>query len=379
MSPPTPLAIDLGVDLQVTDDPQPSASPTATDTMFLIHPLSGPGSPHGLTKIESAGQAKTQFSGDPGLVAITDAFFNIGGAKIYLSSLETTAIAAASAFQPAHGPGQLVMPTVITAVDIEPVKDWCWDTNRIGIFNGADGASAATLNTLAQALIDATSARFSSLEADTILIPGVAPGTTREVRASVIAAALMARSDIATGNPNLAAAGNHTPLAAGQVNYAVGIKAERLEPEQQTLATQQVNCFRTVNNRVRKYGDWGLADLGLLPHWWDLSGSRTTMAIRAREQAVAEEMLFGQVDAEGAFLDRYKGALAGELAALQRLGAIYGTAQSPGYSVNVSQSVNPLSKVKQGIVTADILFRVSPPAVDLEITITRRAIDAEVA
>lgn len=375
----SPLDIDLGVDLEVTDDPQPSAAPTATDTMFLIHPLVDAGSPDGLTKIESAGQARESFPLEPSLLAITDAFFNIGGARIYLSSLETTAIAAASAFQPSHGPGQLVVPTVIASADLEPVKDWCWETNRIGIFNGADGASAATLATLSDALIDASSARFSSIEADTILIPGTAPGTTREVRASVIAAALMARSDIATGNPNLAAAGNHTPGAAGQVDYAVGIKGERPATQQQTLAEAQVNCFRTVNNRVRKYGDWTLADLDFLPHWWDLSGSRTTMAIRAREQAVAEEMMFSQVDAQGGFLDRYYGALSGELAALQRLGAIYGTAQSPGYSVNVSAAVNPLSQVKLGVVKADIVFRVSPPAVDLKITITRRAIDAEVA
>lgn len=375
----TPLALNLGVDVELVDEPTVAAAPTATDTMFLIHTVSASGSPTGLTELTSIQDANDTYPNEPTILAITDAFFNIGGGRILVSPLTATdAVTAAARFQPQHGPGQVVVPEVTTAADLVPLRDWCWANNRILIANGADGASTAALSALATALIDPSASRNAELEADTILIPGAAPGTSREVRASVIKAALMARSDINTGNPNLAAAGNHTPNAAGQVDYALGIKAERSATDQQTLATAQVNCFRTVNGNVRAYGDFTLANLTLLPDWWNVSGSRTMMAIRAREAAVAEELMFGQVAADGLFLDRYDGALSGVLAELQRIGAIYGSDQKPGYSVSVSAAVNPIEQIAQGIVTASILVKTSPSAGDLKVTITRRGLTQEV-
>lgn len=375
----SPLTLDLGVDVEVVDQPQVAAPPTATDTMFLIMSLAASGSPTTVQQVTSIQDANTKYPNEAGLLAITDAFFNIGGGRIYVSPMlgGDTPVTAAGRFTPQMGPGQVVAPAVVTSVDQAPLRDWCWDNNRIYIAQGADGASASALTTLATALVS-KNGRFAELEADTILIPGLAPGTTREVRASVIKAALMARSDINTGNPNLAAAGNHTPNAAGQVDYAVGIKAERSGAEQQTLATAQVNCFRSVNGNVRAYGDFTLADLATLPDWWNVSGSRTIMAIRAQEQAQAEELMFGQVAADGLFLDRYDGALSGVLAALQRKGAIYGTDQSPGYSVNVSSAVNPIDQIAQGVVKASVTVKTSPSAGDLTVTITRRGLTQEV-
>lgn len=375
----SPLAIgtDLGVELEVLDEPQPAAAPTATDTMFYVRNTALSGTPTGLREINSIGEAKSVYAGELAILADLETFFNVGGARVFVSSLETTPIAAVGLFTPQMGPGQVVLPDVVTAVDLEPVKDWAWDNNRILVANGADGASAATLETLATSLIDSSSGRFAMLEADTVLVPGGAGGTTREVRGSVVKAALMARSDINTGNPNLAAAGNHVPGGGGQVDYAVGIKAERPFTEIQDLAESQVNCFRTVNNRVRAYGDWTLADLSVLPHWWNMSGSRTVMAVRAREQAVAEELMFGQIAADGLFLDKYNGALSGVLAELQRAGAIYGSDSNPGYRVTVGGANNPLSEIAVGQVEAEITMRTSPEAVALKITLIRRAITQE--
>jgi hypothetical protein len=163
---------------------------------------------------------------------------------------------------------------------------------------------------------------------DWLTIPGIAAGTTRSAAGSVVMGGLIARSDRNTGNPNLAAAGStrRAPRASSTTRSASrrSGRSRRRRRWRRTRSTR----FRTVNNQVRSYGFWTLADLDVLPQWWDMSGSRTMMAIRAREGAVAEELLFGQIAADGAFLDRYKGALAGELAEFQRIGAVYGTAES---------------------------------------------------
>lgn len=368
----SPLDIDLGVDLTVTDEAPPSNPPVATDNGYLIHAFVGT-APTGVVRVDSPLQARELWPTETTLLTRIDGYFGAGGGRLYISALATDEGAAVARFGPEYGPGQLMAPDVVLLADQATLRDWAWANNRIYIAQAPDAASQSALTTLAAGLLS-SEGRYSMLEADTILIPGTAPGTTRECPASVIKGGLIARSDRVTGNPNLAAAGAHTPGAAGQVPYAVGIKSERSVTVQKALAQAQVNSFRTVYGQVRSYGYWTLANLTLLPHWWDVGGSRTIMAIRAREQAVAESMMFGQVAADGAFLDRYQGALSGELAEYQRIGAIYGTAETPGYNVDVSSVVNPLVNLATGKVTAVITAKTSPFAAELSITLTRRAI-----
>jgi hypothetical protein len=373
-----PLDLDLGVDLQIADDPAVVGAPTATDTGFLIHNMTQEESPETVERVKSPAHGRELYPDEPALHAAIDGFFNVGGSRLYVNKLDTDEVAAANAFDPTLGPGQLMAPQVVTTADQVSLRDWAWDNNRIYIAQAPDGASDAAVETLAAALINEEGGRFSMIEGDTLLIPGLAPGTTRDVAASVIKAGLMARSDRITGNPNLAAAGNHTPGAAGQADYVLGIKAERSTTSQKALAQAQVNSFRTVNGKVRSYGYWTLADLDALPHWWDVGGSRTVMAVRAREQAVAEELMFGQVAADGAFLDKYKGALSGVLAEFQRMGAIYGSELDPGYYVDTGVGVNPRENVAKGLITAVITLRTSPFAAALKIILTRRAIADQV-
>ena len=381
MAGPIDLDLTIGVDLDVVDEPEPNLPPTDTSTGFLVMSLTNVANPTEVRLIRSPADARSTYATEPALWAAVDAWFgtvgNAGG-RLYLSPLDTDAAAAVAAIPDAYGPGQIIAPEVVASVDQTAVRDAAWESNRFYVAQAPDGASDAALITLKDALVS-SEGRFAMLEADTIIIPGEAGGATREVPASVIAAALMARSDLRTGNPNLAAAGNHTPGASGQVDYALGIKADRTLEQIRTLAREQINTFRVVNQRVRKYGYWTLADLATLPQWWDVGGSRTIMALRAREQAVAEEMMFGQIAADGAFLDKYKGALSGELAAFQRLGAIYGTETDPGYNVDVSVVQNPVSQLAQGLVKAVVTVRTSPFAAALSITLTRRAITSAVA
>lgn len=373
----TLLDIDLGVDETIVDDAPPTSPPTATDTGFLIHSFTA-AAPAGVTEVTSALQARQLWPDEDALLAQIDGYFGAGGGRLLVSALATDVAAAVARYGPQYGPGQLMAPETVLLADQVTLRDWAWANNREYIAQAADGATQTALITQKDGLIS-ENGRNAMLIADWITIPGVAAGTTRDAAGSVIMGGLIARSDRTTGNPNLAAAGGHTPGAAGIVDYALGIKGERDIATQKTLAQNQVNCFRTVNNQVRSYGFWTLADLSVLPQWWDMSGSRTMMALRAREGAVAEDMMFGQIAADGAFLDRYKGALAGECAEFQRIGAVYGTDQQPGYRVDVSATVNPQSNLAQGKVTATIVAKTSPFAAELKLTLTRRAITDSVA
>lgn len=367
--------LEIGVELDIIDEQQPVNAPTATDTGFLLHSVAGTGLPD-FALLNSPAEASAVFANESSLLAEADAFFGEGGAKLYVSKLDPAAVPTSVArFSDDLGPGQLWAPEVNTATPLGVLAQWCFDHNKIGLFNGTDGATDTVLTTLATSLSSNPGGRFCSLEADTLLIPGVAGGTAREVSAAAVKAGLIARNDTATGNPNLAAAG----ITQGRCRYAIGLKAERTDASRQALAAAQVNTFKNVyGTTLASYGFLTLADLDVLPHWWDLSGSRTVMAIRALEAAVAEEFMFGEVDGSGAFLTRYEGALRGELAALQRLGAIYGNDNSPGYRVDVSSTVNPVTQLALGRVTATITVRTSPHARSLRIHIIRRRLDQEV-
>ena len=370
---PLDIGLELGVTLNIVDEPEAASPPTQTDTAFLIHSVAGSGAPSTeVTQVRSSGEARELYPNDPAITTITDGYFQIGGGRMFISPLDTDAAAAADAFLPEYGPGQLIAPEVTAQADQANLVQWSWDSNHVYLASAPDPASTqGALEGQATGLIS-PEARFSALCGDTVLMPGLAPGTTRELDGAVATAALIARSDIATGNPNLAAAGNHTPGAAGQIDSAVGVVAQRGLDELRQLANSQVNCFRTVYGQTRNYGFWTLADLDTLPQWWDLSGSRTIMALRAREELIAEELLFGQIAADGLFLDRYQASLSSVCAEFQRNGAIYGTDREPGYRVDVS--MNPTSTLATGLVTATVVVKTSPFAAALQINLVRRAI-----
>lgn len=365
--------VTIGTEIQIVDELAPVVAPTATDPLFLLHSDVATA-----VTITSAAQGRTAFTGSAGLVAIVDAYFAEGGATIHAAPLVdnagTPVIADSVAAFPADmGPGQLVAPEVNTAQGLADLADFAFDTNRIYIADAADGATDAALGALGDALIGATGGRFASLEADTLLIPGIASGTTREVPASVVKAALIARNDRDTGNPNLAAAGVN-----GQTRYVVGIQDERDETRRAALADHGINTFRRVYGRIRSYGYRSTADLDNYPHWWDLSGARTVMTVRAREQEVAEAHMFGQIDREGVFFASYETALAAVLRELQNVGALYGTTTQPGYTVSAGWDVNTPADIRAGRVAARITLRTSPFAEHIVVSIIRRPVDQEV-
>jgi len=366
--------VTIGIEIEIIDELAPVVAPTATDTLYLLH--SGVTDP---VTLVSAAEARDAFAGEAALIAMTDAYFAEGGAKLVAAPLDegsgSELAADLEAFPADLGPGQLVVPEVVTGAAMADLADWAYRTNRTYIGDGPDGADDGALTALAATVRASDGARFASVEADTLLVPGLASGTTRRVPASVVKAALIARSDIATLNPNLAAAGVN-----GQCRYVIGIDDERSETRRNALGEVGVNTFRTIfGQAIRAYGFRTTADLDDLPLWWDLSGSRTVMAVRARAAAVAEDHEFGQIDGGGAFLASYEAALARELKELQGLGALYAeSASRPGYSVTAGREVNPPASLAQGIVRARIRLKTSPFAEHVIVSIVRRALTAEV-
>lgn len=367
----------IGVDIEIVEEHRSRSAPVSTDPLYLIH--SDVSAAATYTDLASA---RSELNGSQSLSAIVEAYFAEGGRVLHAGELvevESTPDVAESVAQfPADmGPGQLIAPEFNTGADMKAFADWAWETNRLYIGDGAGGADDTALKGLVTTIRGGSGARFATVAADTLDVPY---GVIQTVPASVVQAAMMARNDLATGNPGIAAAGAPQGLRGdGECRYVNGITGERDEAARDDLADYGINCFRTVYGNIRNYGYRTCADTTTHPVWWDLSGARTMMAIRAREAAVAEAHLFGQIDAAGGFLTSYEASLARELAALQKIGAIFGTDTDPGYSVRAGWDVNPREDVAGGLIRSQIVVRLSPIAEQIQLSIIRRPITEGVA
>jgi hypothetical protein len=164
----------------------------------------------------------------------------------------------------------------------------------------------------------------------------------------------------------------------GRIDGALGISDPKDDTRRGALKNAQVNTAKDVWGSIRNYGFRTLADLTTLPHWWDLSGSRTVMAYRAKAAAIDEDFVFGQIDGQGGMLSRYEGRLRAAAKELYDAGALFGATPDEAYRVDVGESVNPNEDLAAGEVKANVFLKTSPFAEHLVTNITRRALTATV-
>lgn len=361
-----------GVEVVVVDEPAlgPGA-PTDTSTAFLI--TSDANAPATPTLLTSPTQTRTDFPTATTMWGETDVIFKegltqFGAPKIYAQKLlsGTTGLQdTLDLLVKELGPGQVVAPPVVTADDIAIVAQWAFDTNRVYFANGPTGASDSALITIADAVADSGYGRNTALFADDAIIPGIGVAT-RTVPWSCVAAGLVARNDLNTGNPGLAAAGDQ-----GICVYTLGVSAERSNAAMTSLNSHQINVARApYSGPIRTYGWRTLANLTNQPHWWDMSGARVVMDIRANALAVSEHVLFAQIDGNGELISRWNGLLTKRLLELCRVNALFGPPNT-AFTVDTGPNFNPIETIAQGILRAGIKVKTSPFAEQIDISLTR--------
>ena len=351
------MPISIGHEQIVVESPAVGDGVASISPLILIH--SAAASKQTFTDAEAAA---TALAASPALVAMTDAFFGEGGGEVTVVPLGGTGptytlTASLDAIGSAIAGGQVAAPEVVTTTLAAQLAAWAWQTNRAYLFDGADGSTVATLNTLGDAIRASQGDRASQGEADTLIIPGRAGGANREVPASVVTAGMIARVDRETGNPNLAVAG-----ARGQTRYVIGIKAERTAGDRNSLAEHGVNTFKRMRNgTIRKYGYRTTASANH-PQWWDLGGYRTVMDYRAFGEVAREDSMFAQIDGTGATLAALETRLAAKLKDLQDAGALFKRGLEPGYGVRCDLTTTTLADISAGHVYARTWMRTSPYA-----------------
>lgn len=274
-----------------------------------------------------------------------------GGSDDRAAIVDATYTAALAMFGKALGSGQIAIPGINSLTIQAALLTHAYNFNRVALIDAPDSTTASTLTSAASALRADVNARYGAMFGPKVTIPGLIPGTTREMWATVIVAALMARLK----DPSDAAAG-----VKGESRLALGVKYEYTDTERETLNTGSVNILRPLYGAVRNYGYRSLANPDTLPGWTQFSAARTVMGIKSQSEEIAERHVFAKIDGKGIEFSTLNGELSAMLSAFYRANALYGDTPEEAFLVDTGPTVNTPTSIIDGQIKANLFLRVSP-------------------
>ncbi len=289
-----------------------------------------------------------------------------GGNDDLANVTETQWTNALAVFTADMGPGTVSAPGRTTPAAYQALVAHGTANNRTYRLDPADNPSAAALIAAAAPAQSQVDPGRGGMEAPWIILPGLPTGTAlpappRIVPPCAAAAALSARSDAITGNPNLATAGSNTsndPLGAGVIPYAIGVTQTYSDADRGLLNAAGINVIRNVAGVVQAYG---FRTLSLDPNWQQLSWQRLRMAITDHATQIAASVFeFGQDAADGFLFSKFNGALSGMLQDYWAMGALFGRTAADAFIVDTGSDVNTPASVAAGAGLAVITTRMSP-------------------
>ena len=266
----------------------------------------------------------------------------------------TTDVATALArFEYGLGPGQVAAPGYTTTVVHTEVLKHCDAMRRVALLDLPDSASAATLVAGVQALALVKGVRYAQALAPWLSYPGPS-GAPVTVPFSGVQAALIARADAATGNPNQTAAGSN-----GMHRGTLGLSQVYDDATRKSLNEQGVTLAKEKYGAIRTYGGRtaaGPADTNWLP----FGNARVLMALAHEADAVAENYVFRQIDGGRRLFAALETDLNGVCLRYFNLGALFGDSAEEAFTVDTGAQVNTIASISAQEVHAVIRARVSP-------------------
>lgn len=245
--------------------------------------------------------------------------------------------------------------------------------NRIALLSLAKTATVADAKTAAEALLSGTNG-----ESGGILYPWVNIPSGNGVKAigpEGYAAGARARAHRTVG-PWRVPAGE-----IAQAKYVVSPYVELTRAQGDDLDASQVSAIRTIAGTTRLYGWRSLstdqANYGLLI-------GRDVLNYLAVEGAkLLEPYVFQTIDRRGQLLSRVASTLVGLVDPMAQAGGLFpkvvdGARIDPGYSVDVSEAVNPEVALIQNKIAAKVAVRVSPVGSLIELTIVKAGLASQV-
>lgn len=271
----------------------------------------------------------------------------------------------------AYGPGQVCAPGQISSGILQSVVDHCAQYRRIGLLDGQDSASTATVLGGFTGLAG-TNARYGAAFSPAVLFPGLTPNATRRIPASAIVAGRIADLDGGGGGYAQAAAG----LPAGVIDGAVGLAQDyALETDQDALynaTTGAVNPILARRSGIMVYGWKTLANPASQADYIGLSTARVLMAFEWKADALAEQYVHQRITP--AKINEFAQGLASIAHQMFIDGDLYGgpdNDENQAYYVNTKAPINTNGTAALRQINAEVGLKPTETADYVRITIVK--------
>lgn len=178
--------------------------------------------------------------------------------------------------------------------------------------------------------------------------------------------------------------GSHMPGAGSlsRATWLTGVETPVTAAEADTLDSAKVNALRVIQRAVRVYGARAATDDTL--NWRYITYRDFLNDLSVRCELALEDILFSPIDGRRALFGQIESRLIAILEPLRTAGALYeaidedGNLIDPGYSVEVSDAINPLTSLSDGLITAKVGVRISAVGDRITLTITKSNLTATV-
>jgi hypothetical protein len=281
------------------------------------------------------------------------------------AAVDAGAIAAALERLPyALGPGQVCAPGQVTTAVHTELLEHADAKHRVALLDLPDVADSSALAAAVEGLESAAGVRYGAAFAPWVLYPGPG-GATVTIPYSAVQAGLIARSDAASENPNLPAAGINgiSRHALGLTQTYTDAQREALNEVGVTLAIERYGTVRTYGARSAAGPDEEI--------WRWFSGAREVMAIAHEADAIAENYVLSQIDGQRTVFASLNGDLVGMLLEHYTRGALFGPTPAEAFAVDTGEQINTTETIVAGEIHAVIRVKTSPTAEWVSIEIVR--------
>lgn len=277
-----------------------------------------------------------------------------GGADDIANENDTAFQAAYDRLGSVDGTGQCIACGRTTSAAIATLANHAGANRRVALADLPDTPTTATLLAAAVTARGLVNARWLSLWAPWVTIPGLTSNTVRTIPFSSILAGLIATADRSVV-PAQAVAGRQY----GASIYALDVTQVYSDADRLALSNAGVNLARNIQGVVESYDYVSAADPNVLLAWRSFGSSRTAMLILAEADQLGDIYFGSLLDGKRKTLHAFGGAVEGILKALYDRDALYGETAADAYRVEVD-SVNSPETIANLELHAAAAFRVSP-------------------
>lgn len=271
------------------------------------------------------------------------------------------------------GPGQVAMPGLTSADAWLAIVEHVNRTRRNGLLDFVDSSDPTVLAAAVAAVEGVPGVRFCAPFGPWAVYPSQTSPVSVDVPYSAIQAGLIARSDAATDNPNVPAAGSN-----GISRMALGVTQTYTDDEREALNSLGCNIAVVKYGDVRTYG-YRTAAGPDDTNWIWFGNSREINALAHEADAIAENYVLRQIDGQGVVFASLHNDLKGLCLEHWRRGALYGATPDEAFQIDTGSNVNTIDTIKAGEIHAVVRVKCSPTAEWVQISIVKVPVETPLA